>query len=48
MVSDASRQVLKLQPAPTALLVVHPHYYLAVASRLAQRGVRTPEESSRV
>src|SRR5262245_2026276 len=45
-VAHAIRRILKLQPAPTALLVVHPHYYLAAASRLAQSGVRIPEEIS--
>ncbi len=40
------RRILKLQPAPTALLIVHPHYYVAVASRLAQAGVRVPESIS--
>ncbi len=43
-VAQALRRILKLQPAPTALFVVHPHYYLAVASRLAQAGVRVPEQ----
>ncbi len=45
-VALAVRRMLKLQPAPTALLIVHPHYYLAVASRLAQAGVRVPEAIS--
>lgn len=39
-------RVLKLRPAATALLVVHPHNYLAVASRLARSGVRVPEDIS--
>jgi DNA-binding LacI/PurR family transcriptional regulator len=47
-VTHAVRRILKLQPAPTALLIVHPHYYLAVASRLAQSGVRIPEEISMI
>jgi LacI family transcriptional regulator len=47
-VTHAVRRILKLQPAATALLVVHPHYYLAVASRLAQAGVRIPEHISLV
>jgi LacI family transcriptional regulator len=42
------RRILKLQPAPTALLIVHPYYYLAVASRLAQSGVRIPADISLV
>ncbi len=41
-IAQAVRRILKLQPAPTALLIVHPHTYLAVASRLAQSGVRVP------
>lgn len=45
-VAQAVRRIFKLEPTPTALLVVHPHYYLAVASRLAQAGVRVPEEIS--
>src|SRR5262249_3743282 len=47
-VTNAVRRILKLQPAPTAMLVVHPHYYLAVASRLAQLGVRVPEQISMI
>ena len=47
-VAHAVRRILKLQPPPTALLVVHPHYYLAVASRLAQGGVRIPQEISMI
>lgn len=45
-ITHAVRRILKLRPAPTALLVVHPHYYLATASRLAQSGVRIPEDMS--
>ncbi len=45
-VAQAVRRIFKLEPAPTALLVVHPHYYLAVASRLTQAGVRVPESIS--
>lgn len=45
-VAHAVRRILKLQPTPTAILVAHPHYYLAVATRLAQAGVRVPEEIS--
>jgi LacI family transcriptional regulator len=47
-VAHALRRILKLQPAATALLVLHPHYYLAVASRLAQNGVRIPDEISMI
>lgn len=47
-VAHAVRRIVKLRPASTALLVVHPHYYLAVASRLAQSGVRIPEEISMI
>jgi LacI family transcriptional regulator len=45
-VTHAVRRILKLHPAPTALLVVHPYYYLAVASRLAQSGVSVPANIS--
>ncbi len=45
-IAQTVRRILKLQPSPTALLIVHPHYYLAVASRLAQAGVRSPAEIS--
>ena len=45
-VAHAVRRILELQPRPTALLVVHPHYYLAAASRLAQAGVRIPQDMS--
>ncbi|WP_414664321.1 substrate-binding domain-containing protein [Horticoccus sp. 23ND18S-11] len=44
----AVRRIIKLQPAATALLVVHPHYYLAAASRLAQSGVKIPGEISMI
>jgi DNA-binding LacI/PurR family transcriptional regulator len=47
-VAHAVRRILKLKPAPTALLVVHPHYYLAVASRLVRSGVRIPEDISMI
>ena len=47
-VAHAMQRLLKLEPAPTAVLVVHPHYYLAVASRLAQNGVRIPREISMI
>lgn len=42
----AVRRCLKLDPAPTALLVLQPHYYLAVATRLAEQGVRVPAQIS--
>jgi len=45
-VALAVRRIVKLQPAATALLIAHPHYYLAVASRLAQSGVRVPDDMS--
>ena len=45
-VAHAVRRIVKLEPTPTALLVIQPHFYLAVASRLAQSGVRIPEDIS--
>jgi DNA-binding LacI/PurR family transcriptional regulator len=45
-VAQASRRVLKLSVAPTALMVVHPYHYLALASRLAEGGVRIPRDMS--
>ncbi|MES2694421.1 MAG: substrate-binding domain-containing protein [Verrucomicrobiota bacterium] len=45
-IAQATRRVLKLNPRPTALMVVHPYHYLAVVSRLAQSGVRVPEDIS--
>jgi LacI family transcriptional regulator len=45
-VAQAARRVLKLASAPTALMVVHPYHYLALASRLAQAGVRIPRDMS--
>jgi LacI family transcriptional regulator len=42
----AVSRCLKLEPSPTALLVLQPHYYLAAATRLAQRGVRIPQQIS--
>ena len=45
-VAQAARRVLKLTSAPTALMVVHPYHYLALASRLAQAGVRIPRDMS--
>lgn len=44
----ALRRILRLQPVPTALMIVHPHTYLAVTTRLAQLGVRCPGEISLV
>ena len=45
-VTHSVRRILNLQPAATAMLVVHPYTYLAVASRLAQAGVRVPRDMS--
>lgn len=45
-VGTAIRRLLKLKPPPTALLVLHPHYYLAVVTWLARLGVRIPEDIS--
>ncbi|MFO1449334.1 MAG: substrate-binding domain-containing protein [Opitutaceae bacterium] len=45
-VGVAVRRLLKLKLAPTALLVLHPHNYLAVATRLMQSGVKIPEDIS--
>jgi LacI family transcriptional regulator len=45
-VDQAVRRVLKLNPRPTALLVVHPYHYLAVVSRLAESGIRIPRDIS--
>ena len=45
-VAQATRRVLKLTSAPTALMVVHPYHYLALASRLAQAGIRIPRDMS--
>lgn len=45
-VANALRRMLKLEPAPTALLITHPYFYLAAATRLAQHGVRVPEQMS--
>jgi DNA-binding LacI/PurR family transcriptional regulator/DNA-binding transcriptional regulator YhcF (GntR family) len=45
-ITQAVRRLLSLKPMPTALLVVHPYHYLAVASRLAESGVRVPHDIS--
>ncbi len=45
-VGNSVSRILKLQPMPTAWLVVHPYYYLAVASRLAQSSVAIPGDVS--
>lgn len=45
-VAQAARRVLRLSSAPTALMVVHPYHYLALASRLTQGGVRIPQDMS--
>lgn len=47
-VGVAVRRLLKMTPVPTALLVLRPHHYLAVATRLMQKGVRIPEDISLV
>lgn len=47
-VTLAVRRLLKLEPRPTGVMVIHPYHYLAVASRLAEDGVRVPEEMSLV
>jgi DNA-binding LacI/PurR family transcriptional regulator len=40
------RRLLKLRQAPTALFVLQPHNYLAVATRLMQTGVKVPDDIS--
>lgn len=40
------RRLLKLRQAPTALFVLQPHNYLAVATRLMQSGVKVPDDIS--
>lgn len=45
-VAQATRRVLKLNAAPTALMVVHPYHYLALSSRLTEGGVRIPRDMS--
>lgn len=45
-VATAVNRLMKVRPRPTALLVLHPHYYLATISRLAQRGVSIPRDIS--
>lgn len=47
-VVSAVRRIVRLQPRPTGLIVVHPYYYLAVASRLAQCGVQVPRDMSMI
>ena len=44
--AQAARRVAGLKPRPTALLVTHPHHYLALATRLMRAGVRVPEDMS--
>jgi DNA-binding LacI/PurR family transcriptional regulator len=46
--AQAVQRIINLQPAPTALLVIDPHYYLAAASRLALAGVRLPGQISMI
>jgi DNA-binding LacI/PurR family transcriptional regulator len=45
-VTLAVRRLLKLGPRPTGVMVVNPYHYLAVASRLAESGVRVPHDIS--
>jgi len=45
-VAHATRRILKLNPTPTALMVVHPYHFLGFASRLAQDGIRIPDDMS--
>ncbi len=45
-VAQAARRVLKLKPAPTALLVIHPYHFLALSSRFAHGGVLIPRDIS--
>ncbi len=45
-ITSAVRRLLKVRPRPTALLILHPHYYLATISRLAQGGVSIPRDIS--
>ena len=45
-ISRAIERLRKMDPPPTGLLVMQPHYYLAAAGRLAQLGVRIPLDIS--
>ena len=45
-VCSVVRRLREQQRPPTALLVVNPYYYLTVTSRLAQMGVRVPQDVS--
>lgn len=45
-VTQAVRRLPMLDQPPTALLAVHPYHYLAAATRLAQNGVRIPQDIS--
>ena len=42
----ALRRLMDLKTRPTALLVANPYHYLAVVSRLAQIGLRVPQDVS--
>lgn len=42
----ALRRLMEQRPPPTALLVVNPMHYLTVSSRLAQLGLRIPQDIS--
>lgn len=45
-VSRAIERLRKLEPVPTGLLVMQPHFYLTASSRLAQLGVQVPQQMS--
>jgi LacI family transcriptional regulator len=45
-VTQALRRLVVRTPAPTALLITNSYSYLTVASRLAQYGVRIPQDIS--
>lgn len=45
-IARALERLRHIEAAPTGLLVLQPHFYLAVASRLAQAGVRIPQDMS--
>lgn len=42
----AVERLRKLEPRPTGLLVMQPHFYLTASTRLAQAGVRIPQDIS--
>lgn len=45
-VSQALKRLLERKPGPTALLIINSYAYLTVAGRLAQFGVRIPQDIS--